>query len=70
MNVSEFEPVIRISLFVASGYLINAGLPPEMANMIISDPVIFEAVSQVVGLLVAGVTFAWWRLAKRWGRAT
>ena len=70
MNLSEFEPVIRISLFVASGYLFNAGLPPEIASGILNDPVIFEAVSQVIGLVVAGATFVWWRLAKRWGRAT
>jgi hypothetical protein len=70
MNVREIEPIIRIVLYIVAGYMIHAGLPKEIADMLIVDPVLFETISQVIGLVIAGVTFVWWRLAKMWGRET
>lgn len=70
MRVTELEPVIRIGLFVASGYLIRDGLPPEIGTYIANDPIVLEVVSQVIGYAVAGLTLIWWQVAKALGRAT
>lgn len=68
--MSEFQPIIRIGMYLLAGYLVNNGLPPDLAAMITTDPAILEMLSVALGALVAGMAPVWWRVAKWLGWAT
>jgi hypothetical protein len=67
---SEITPLIRIGLYILAGWLSSHGLPPQAANIITTDPALLELVAQGVAALVAFLTLAWWRIAKRFGWST
>lgn len=66
----EFVVLIRIALYVVAGYLLNAGLPPDLVQMITTDPGTVELISQALAATLALVVYFWSRLAKRFGWAT
>lgn len=68
--MGELQPLIRIALYIAAGYLANAGLPVELVQLISTDPSIADLLGQAAAGLIALLTMAWWRIAKRMGWRT
>lgn len=66
----ELTVLVRIGLYVLAGYLTAAGLPPEVVQVVTSDPGVAGLLSQAVGAVLAGLVYAWSRIAKRLGWAT
>lgn len=66
----EFVVLIRIALYVIAGYLLKAGLPPELVTMITTDPGTIEILSQALAGFLALAVYLWSRFAKRLGWAT
>lgn len=62
--------VVRILLYIGAGYLLRAGLPPEVVAMLTDDPAISELLAAAVSGIVAGLTFWWSRRVKRVGGVT
>jgi len=63
--MGEMQPLIRIALYIAAGYLANAGLPAELVQLVSTDPAIADLIGQAAAGLVALVGLVWWRIAKR-----
>jgi hypothetical protein len=63
--MGELQPFIRIALYIAAGYLANAGLPAELVQLVSTDPAIADLIGQAAAGLVALVGLVWWRIAKR-----
>jgi len=63
--MGEMQPLIRIALYIAAGYLANAGLPAELVQLVSTDPAIADLIGQAAASLVALVGLVWWRIAKR-----
>lgn len=56
--------IARIILYIIAGALLNAGwVNEEFADFIRLDP----DIQMLVGGALAGLTFAWWRIAKAMG---
>ncbi|MHA7852184.1 hypothetical protein [Roseovarius sp.] len=70
MTVSDFQPLIRIGLYILAGWLSAHGLPPQAVAILSTDPAMIELASQLAAALVASVSLVWWRIAKRIGGAT
>jgi hypothetical protein len=68
--MGELQPFIRIALYIAAGYLANAGLPAELVQLVSTDPSIADLMGQAAAGLIAVLTMAWWRIAKRMGWRT
>lgn len=68
--MSELIPFVRILLYILAGYLLDRGLPPHAADIITNDPVVADVVANILAVAIAGLTVAWWRIAKRFGWAT
>ena len=68
--MGELTVFVRILMYVAAGYLLNAGLPPTLVDMITSDPGMADLVSQAISALLALLVYLWSRLAKRMGWTT
>ena len=68
--MGEFTVFVRIALFIASGYLLNAGLPPALVEMITNDPGTAEMVSQAIAAALALLVYLWSRLARWMGWST
>jgi hypothetical protein len=68
--MGELTTFVRIGLYILSGYLLNKGLPPQLADMLTNDPSVADAVSTVLAAVAAGGSLLWWRMAKRFGWAT
>lgn len=61
----------RIFVVWLSGFLWSSGwINDEIQQMLTTDPEIADAVQVVLSGVVAGIWWAWWRLAKRFGWAT
>lgn len=70
MNDSIFTPALaRTLLFIISGFLTARGLPTDV-SMIVTEPTVVLAAETVVGVMLGGLTFLFWRLAKRFGWRT
>ena len=64
-------PLVRIALYILTGYLVKSSLISEdVAREITDDPAIVAMVSEVVALAPAAIAVLWWRIAKRMGWAT
>jgi hypothetical protein len=57
--ISELAPLVRIGLFIFSGYLANAGYDNTIVQYIRTDP-------EVAGMVLAGATALWYAAAKIW----
>jgi len=66
----EIVVVIRIILYVIAGYLLKAGLPPDLVHLITTDPGTVELISQALAGAIALLVYLWSRFAKRLGWAT
>ena len=55
--VAELAPLVRISLFIFSGWLSAQGYNSEIVQYIRTDP-------EVAGMVLAGVTAVWYAAAK------
>jgi len=65
--MGEVAPHIRILLYIVGSLLASHGVPREISSYISTDPAVFELASQVVGFLLAGGAYVFWRIAKRFG---
>ena len=62
---------IRILLWIVTGALLSSGwITQELRDSVTNDPQAAAYVQTVLSGAVAGVTWVWWRLAKRWGLST
>jgi len=62
---------IRILLWIGTGALLSSGwITEELRARVLDDPQAAAYVQTVLSGAVAGVTWVWWRLAKRWGLST
>lgn len=68
--MGELTVFVRILMFIGAGYLLNAGLPPALVDIITTDPGMADLVSQAITALLALVVYLWSRLAKRMGWTT
>ncbi|MFN7224429.1 MAG: hypothetical protein ACK4MS_10460 [Paracoccaceae bacterium] len=68
--MGELTVFVRILLFIAAGYLANAGLPPALVDMITNDPGTAELVSHGIAAVLALLVYLWSRLARWMGWAT
>lgn len=60
----------RIILYIISGWLMSSGrINAELRDML-NDPQAADMLQPVFGTLVAGSSWVWWRIAKRFGWAT
>lgn len=66
----ELMVLVRIGLYILAGYLTAAGLPPEVVQVITSDPAVAGLISQAVGAALAGLVYLWSRIAKKLGWTT
>ena len=63
--------ISRVLLLWLSGWLLSSGwINDELQQMLLTDPAITDALQIALSGAAAGVWWAWWRLAKRWGWAT
>lgn len=63
--------ISRMLLFWLSGFLMSSGwINDELQRMLLTDPGIADALQTALSGVFAGLWFAWWRLAKRWGWTT
>lgn len=63
--------ISRVLLLWLSGWLLSSGwINDELQQMLLTDPIITDALQIALSGAAAGVWWAWWRLAKRWGWAT
>lgn len=63
--------ISRVLLLWLSGWLLSSGwINDELQQMLLTDPTITDALQIALSGAAAGVWWAWWRLAKRWGWAT
>ena len=63
--------VSRILLLWLSGWLMSSGwINDELQQMLLTDPSVADALQVALSGVAAGVWWAWWRLAKRWGLTT
>lgn len=61
----------RILIMWLSGFLMSSGwINDELQQMLTTDPDITDAVQVAMSGAAAGVWWAWWRLAKRFGWST
>lgn len=62
---------IRILLWIVTGALLSSGwITEELRARVLNDPQAAEYAQMVLSGFVAGITWFWWRLAKRWGLST
>ena len=57
--VAELAPLVRICLFVFSGWLSGQGYDSEVVQYIRTDP-------EVAAMVTFGITAAWYGAAKLW----
>jgi len=63
--------VSRILLLWLSGWLMSSGwINDELQQMLLTDPDVAGALQVALSGATAGIWWAWWRLAKRWGLTT
>lgn len=61
----------RILLLWLSGVLMSSGwINDELQQMLLTDPAITDALQVALSGAAAGIWWAWWKLAKRWGLKT
>lgn len=65
MDESIFTPALaRICLYVLSGWLTARGMPADL-TAIVNDPAVLLGAEALIGVAIGGITFVFWRLAKR-----
>lgn len=71
---SELIPIIRILMYLASGWLAARGVPLPVIDLITKDPAMIhlasEAAGQVLAAIITAGSLIWWRISKRMGWAT
>jgi hypothetical protein len=69
--MNDYVVLLRILIGWAGVYLSSKGFPPEMIQMVTSNPEVVSALTGLIGQILGGVLAAgqivWWRLAKRFG---
>jgi hypothetical protein len=68
--MSELIVLIRIALHLLSGYLLAAGVPPEVVHIITTNPEIVNGIAAFLAALPSLISLAWWRVAKWRGWST
>lgn len=63
----DVQPLIRILMYVASGYLLSGSVDREMLAELMQSPAVIEAIA---GVVVGGGALGWWRSAKKKGGPT
>jgi hypothetical protein len=62
---------VRIILYILAGWLFSSGhVSAEIRDMLTTDPDVVAAVQAGLSAAVAGASWVWWRLAKRFGWST
>jgi hypothetical protein len=59
---------VRILLYIVAGWLFSSGyVSAEIRDVLTNDPEAAAMVQAALSAVVAGASWLWWRLAKRFG---